>query len=137
MQVNWVQLGGKFTKKSLTKAGDTTVTVPAAHRYVLVLGGGKYVADATVATRTFTVYCDSGAGSVEVWLAYLSSITASQTKRIALGRGASTGIDLYAELPSMGLILPAAYRLLVGVGNAQAGDTWELDLYYADLVVGT
>lgn len=137
MPIQYVQFGGKTSKKSLTKAGDTSVTVPSGHRYVVWLGGGKYVADATVATRTMTVYVDSGGGTVEVWLFTIASITASQTKRITLGRGASTGIDGYAEVPQGGLLLPAGYRLLVGIGNAQAGDTWELDLYYQDLNIGS
>lgn len=129
-----VTFGGKPGKTSLTKAGTTGITVPTGHRYCVYQIGGSYVADATVVTRTFTVYMDTGGSTVEIWLGYLSSITASQTKRVN-GCYSATGLDLCMGLPAGGLVLEAGHRLLTGVGNAQAGDTWSLDLLYWDETV--
>lgn len=120
---------------TLTKAGTTSLTVPAGHRYYLAYVSTNYVADATVATRICTIYIDHG--TPETHLAKFD-VTASQNMRHLIGAGnaaytayLAAGTQINGYFP---MIAGDVFKL--GVSGGVAGDDWSQYIAYWDVVIG-
>lgn len=126
----------KLSTATLTKAGTTTLTVPAGHRYYLAYLSALYSSDATAVTRTITIYVDHG--TPETHLAKFD-VTASQPIRSTAGFNVPGygGYIKQAGQFSLPLPLIAGDVIMLSAANGVAGDDWSMYVVYWDVVVGS
>lgn len=119
---------GKLTDEgAFEQAGNAsyTLTCPAGKKWVLLCGLLKLVADATVATRNWTVYVDKGAGTREkARFATNWNVTASQTRHLHIGHKTSEIVTNDGDcLLDMPVIMEAGDRIIVEqASGGQVGD---------------
>lgn len=127
--------GGIPKLLSWSKASYSALLVPTNRIYYLSWLGMKYIADATVASRS--IIAQILAVNTDVYYLVSSSATASQTKRLTYNLNVSTYTSPSDACAGVGMVIPLypGQSLEVAIVNGQAGDSWTLEGVYFEVPI--